>query len=134
MRSFANELPILEGFMTLTKAQLAESVRLRVTLERKEKPLQRSLFPEMERIYFSKQRATRIVGRVFELIKNSLEKGDDVLISGFGKFKVRFRWAKKGRNPQTGESIIIPSRRTVTFHPSRKLREKMNAEPPRGGR
>ena len=112
--------------MTLTKAQLAESVRLRVTLERKEKPLQRSLFPEMERIYFSKQRATRIVGRVFGLIKNSLEKGDDVLISGFGKFKVRFRWAKKGRNPQTGESIIIPSRRTVTFHPSRKLREKMN--------
>ncbi|RLB42991.1 MAG: integration host factor subunit alpha [Deltaproteobacteria bacterium] len=120
--------------MTLTKGRLVESVRQRVFFVRKEKPLQRSLFPEMEHVYLSRKRAASIVDTVFELIKGSLEKGDDVLISGFGKFKVRFRWAKKGRNPQTGQSIIIPSRRTVTFHPSRKLREEMNAEPPRGGR
>ena len=112
--------------MTLTKGKLAESVRQRVSFVRKEKPLQRSLFPEMERQYLSRERASKLVDRVFEIMKSSLERGDDVLISGFGKFKVRFRWAKKGRNPQTGQSIIIPSRRTVTFHASKKLKEKMN--------
>lgn len=134
MRDSANELNDPEGSMTLTKARLAESVRQKVSLERRPKPLQRALFPEMERVYLSRQRASRVVHRVFELIKDSLVKGDDVLITGFGKFRVRFRWAKKGRNPQTGEAIIIPSRRTVTFQPSRKLRDKMNAEPPQGSR
>ena len=128
MQGFANELDRLEGFMTLTKARLAESVRQKVSLERKDRSLQRFLFPEMERIYLSKRKATKIVDRVFELIKESLEKGDDVLISGFGKFKVRFRWAKKGRNPATGQSIVIPSRRVVTFQASQKLRKKMNQE------
>jgi len=112
--------------MTLTKAKLAESVRQRVSFKRKERPLQRTLFPDMERAYLTTDRARKLVDRVFDLIESSLEKGDDVLISGFGKFKVRFRWAKKGRNPQTGQSIIIPSRRVVTFQASQKLREKMN--------
>jgi len=112
--------------MTLTKAKLAESVRRRVSFSRKDKPLQRSLFPEMDHLPLPKKRAQELVDAVFELIKGRLEKGEDVLISGFGKFKVRFRWAKKGRNPATGDSIIIPSRTTVTFHPSKKLREKMN--------
>ncbi len=126
MRGFANKLHSFEGSMTLTKGKLVESVRQRVSLVRKQKPFQRSLFPEMERQYLSKERASKLVDRVFEIIKSSLERGDDVLISGFGKFKVRFRWAKKGRNPQTGQSIIIPSRRIVTFQASKKLREKMN--------
>ncbi|MBU0734911.1 MAG: HU family DNA-binding protein, partial [Proteobacteria bacterium] len=63
-----------------------------------------------------------------EKIKYTLARGQDVLITGFGKFQVKFRWARKGRNPQTGETIIIRSSRTVTFKASRKLREKMNED------
>jgi len=51
-----------------------------------------------------------------------------VLISGFGKFNVKFKWARKGRDPRTGESIILDSRRIVTFQASQKLKAKMNPQ------
>jgi len=76
--------------------------------------------------FLNQKRATEIIDSLFEKVKESLAKGEDVLIPGFGKFQVKFKWARKGRNPQTGETIIINSRRTVTFKVSRKLRDKMN--------
>ena len=60
------------------------------------------------------------------LFKRSLESGEDVLVSGFGKFKVREKKARKGRNPATGEGVILDPRRVVTFHCSGKLRKKIN--------
>jgi integration host factor subunit alpha len=112
--------------MTLNKAGIARSVMENVGFKRRRKGPQLFLFPELDRIFLSRERADAIVGSLFEKIKYTLARGQDVLITGFGKFQVKFRWARKGRNPQTGETIIIRSSRTVTFKVSRKLREKMN--------
>ena len=112
--------------MSLNKARIVKSVMLDVGFKRRRKGPQLFLFPELDRIFLSRERADQIVGSLFEKIKDTLVKGEDVLIPGFGKFQVKFKWARKGRNPQTGETIIINSRRTVTFKVSRKLRDKMN--------
>ena len=77
-------------------------------------------------IYFQKNQSTEIVENLLELIKKTLESGDDVLVSGFGKFRVREKKARRGRNPATGESMILDPRRVVTFHCSGKLRRKIN--------
>jgi integration host factor subunit alpha len=77
-------------------------------------------------IYFQKNQSTEIVETLLELIKKTLESGDDVLVSGFGKFRVREKKARKGRNPATGENMILDPRRVVTFHCSGKLRRKIN--------
>jgi len=77
-------------------------------------------------IYFQKNQSTEIVENLLELIKKTLESGDDVLVSGFGKFRVREKKARKGRNPATGENMILDPRRVVTFHCSGKLRRKIN--------
>ena len=66
------------------------------------------------------------VEALLEIIKETLESGDDVLVSGFGKFRVREKKARKGRNPATGENMILDPRRVVTFHCSGKLRRKIN--------
>ena len=63
---------------------------------------------------------------LIEVIKRSLASGDDVLVSGFGKFKVREKKVRKGRNPATGQDLILEPRRVVTFHCSGKLRKKIN--------
>lgn len=75
---------------------------------------------------FLKNQSVELVESLLELIKSSLESGDDVLISGFGKFCVKHKKARKGRNPATGEDAILPARRVVTFKCSGKLREKVN--------
>lgn len=75
---------------------------------------------------FPKNQSTEIVETLLELIKKTLESGDDVLVSGFGKFRVREKKARKGRNPATGENMILDPRRVVTFHCSGKLRRKIN--------
>ena len=62
------------------------------------------------------------------MLRQSLEEGDDVLISGFGKFSVHEKNQRRGRNPQTGEPMTLPSRKVVTFKCSGKLREKVNGE------
>ena len=78
---------------------------------------------------FTKGESAKIIETVFELIKQSLEDGDDVLISSFGKFSVKEKHKRRGRNPQTGESMAIPPRRVVTFHYSTVLKEKINQAP-----
>jgi len=112
--------------MSLNKARIVNSVMETVRFKRKRKGSQLFLFPELDCTFLNRKRASEIVGSLFEKVKESLAQGEDVLIPGFGKFQVKFKWARKGRNPQTGETIIINSRRTVTFKVSRKLREKMN--------
>jgi len=73
-----------------------------------------------------KQESTIIVEALLEIIKHTLESGEDVLISGFGKFCVKDKTKRKGRNPQTGNSLILDARRIVTFKCSRTLKENLN--------
>ena len=75
---------------------------------------------------FPKNQSVEITEALLELIKSSLEAGDDVLVSGFGKFCVNDKQTRKGRNPATGEDLILPARRVVTFKCSGKLRDKVN--------
>ena len=63
---------------------------------------------------------------MLELIKRSLESGEDVLISGFGKFCLNQKLERRGRNPATGKAMMLAPRKTVTFRCSGKLREKLN--------
>jgi integration host factor subunit alpha len=86
----------------------------------------------VEQVYnelgFPRNQSVEIVESLIEIIKASLESGDDVLVSGFGKFCVREKAERKGRNPATGEDAILPARRVVTFKWSGKLRDKVNGE------
>lgn len=77
------------------------------------------------KIGFSKKDSTEIVERVFEAIKHALESGESVKIAGFGKFEVRQKRARRGRNPQTGEEIEISARKVLSFRPSQILRDAM---------
>jgi integration host factor subunit alpha len=92
--------------MTLTKTQLVESIA--------------------EQNGFPKNQSSKIVVILLEIIKFSLESGDDVLISGFGKFCVKEKRERKGRNPATGEDMMLRPRKTVTFKCSGKLKDKIN--------
>lgn len=67
-----------------------------------------------------------VVESLLEIIKGTLEKGEDVLVSGFGKFCVKCKNERKGRNPATGTDMMLPARRVVTFKCSGKLRGKIN--------
>ena len=82
-----------------------------------------------EKIGFSRKESAEIVDLVFNLIKETLETGDKIKISGFGNFVVREKQSRKGRNPQTGQEIQISARRVLTFKPSQVLRKALNAEP-----
>jgi integration host factor subunit alpha len=75
---------------------------------------------------FQKKRAIEIVESLLELIKFTLASGEYVLISGFGKFCVNEKHQRRGRNPATGEDMILAARRVVTFKCSGQLREKIN--------
>jgi len=77
---------------------------------------------------FTKKKAVEIIESLLEIIKNNLEKNDDVLISGFGKFCVKNKNQRRGRNPATGSDLILRERKVVTFKCSGKLRDKINAE------
>ena len=92
--------------MTLTKAQMVNEIA------------QQNGFP--------KTQSAEIVETVLELIKKALASGGDVLISGFGKFCVKEKKEREGRNPATGDDIILAPRRVVTFKCSGKLRDKIN--------
>jgi integration host factor subunit alpha len=94
--------------MTLTKAQIIESIQ--------------------NQTGFPKNRSSEIVETLLEIIKSTLASGEDVLISSFGKFCVREKRERKGRNPATGNSMILQSRKVVTFKCSGKLREKINTD------
>jgi len=75
---------------------------------------------------FPKNRSQKITENLLEIMKSAMESGDDVLVSGFGKFCVNDKQIRKGRNPATGEDLILPARRVVTFKCSGKLRDKVN--------
>jgi len=92
--------------MTLTKAHIVENL--------------------FNQNVFTKTESAQIVETLFELIKQSLASSDDVLISGFGKFSVKGKNQRRGRNPQTGDPIILSPRRVVTFKCSGVLRERIN--------
>ena len=91
--------------MTLTKADFAER-----------------LFDELG---IDKREAKKMVELFFEEIKRSLEQGKPVKISGFGKFELRDKTSRPGRNPKTGEEIPITARRVVTFRASQKLKANL---------
>jgi len=92
--------------MTLTKADIADTIS--------------------DQAGYTKKESLKIVDCLFEYIKTSLENNDHVLISGFGKFSVKDKRARKGRNPQTGDLILLSPRRVVTFKYSGKLRDMIN--------
>jgi integration host factor subunit alpha len=75
----------------------------------------------------TKAQATDSVEAFLRLSKNSLINGSDLLLSGFGKFNVKDKNARRGRNPQTGDELTLDARRVVTFKPSGILRDKINA-------
>ena len=94
--------------MTLTKSHLIDAIA--------------------EQNGFTKKKSTETVETILELIKLELATGDDVLISGFGKFCVKEKGERRGRNPSTGEDMIMRSRKVVTFKCSGKLRDRVNGE------
>src|SRR5256885_1309156 len=96
--------------MTMTKADIVERI--------------------YERVGFSKKEATEVVESIFELVKRHLERGEKVKVSGFGNFVVNEKRPRKGRNPQTGEEIVISGRRVLTFKASQVLKKTMNGGPP----
>ncbi len=85
-----------------------------------------------EKVGFSKKEAAEIVEMVFDTIKETLERGEKIKISGFGNFIVRDKKSRVGRNPQTGEEIEISARRVLTFRPSQVLKNALNAGVPGG--
>ncbi len=76
---------------------------------------------------FSKKESAEIVDVVFEKIKETLERGEKIKISGFGNFVVRQKDERTGRNPQTGQEIKIAPRRVLTFKPSQVLKNSINS-------
>ncbi len=75
---------------------------------------------------YTKKLSVEMVETLLELIKRSLESGENVLISGFGKFCMKEKKQRRGRNPSTGEDMTLEPRKVVTFTCSRKLRDKIN--------
>jgi len=92
--------------MTLTKIQIIESIQ--------------------NQTGFPKNKSSEIVESLLEIIKNTLASGEDVMISGFGKFNVREKNERKGRNPATGEAMMLAQRKVVTFRCSGQLRDRIN--------
>ena len=92
--------------MTLTKAKIVDAIHTELG--------------------FPKNRSAELIEILLEQIKNTLGKGEDVLISGFGKFCVKEKKERRGRNPATGNDMMLAQRRVVTFRCSHLLREKIN--------
>lgn len=94
--------------MTLTKSNIVDSVYERTELTKKE--------------------AAEYVNEVLELMKETLESGEEIKVSGFGKFEVRHKEERMGRNPQTGDEIMIPERKVWRFKVSQVLKDELNGE------
>lgn len=92
--------------MTLTKADIVKAVE--------------------ETNGFTKKKSIETIDVLLEIIKGTLASGEDVLVSGFGKFQVRQKGERRGRNPATGDELMLKPRRVVTFKSSGKLRDKVN--------
>jgi integration host factor subunit alpha len=81
-----------------------------------------------DRLGISQQESRQLVERFFKIMKETLTQGEDLLISGFGKFSVRQKKARRGRNPQTKESLTIGARKVVVFKASRVLRQRLSGQ------
>jgi len=81
-----------------------------------------------EKIGLPKNDSTDVVELLFETMKRTLERGENLKISGFGSFNVRNKKSRLGRNPQTGQAMEIIARKVVTFKPSQVLRDVLNPE------
>jgi integration host factor subunit alpha len=79
-----------------------------------------------EKVGFSKKEAVRVVETLFDVMKETLERGEKIKISGFGNFMVRNKRTRRGRNPQTGDDIEISARKILTFKPSQVLKNELN--------
>jgi integration host factor subunit alpha len=79
-----------------------------------------------DQVGLSKSQSQSVVEKLFEIIKQALEKEEDILISGFGKFAVKNKSERRGRNPQTTEELRLRARRVVVFKTSGVLRDKIN--------
>ena len=77
---------------------------------------------------FTKKKSVEIIETLLEIMKSTLAKSEDVLISGFGKFCVKQKKQRRGRNPATGDDLILKERKVVTFKCSGKLRDKINGQ------
>ena len=75
---------------------------------------------------FTKKKSVDIIESLLEIMKSTLEKSEDVLVSGFGRFCVKNKRKRRGRNPATGEDLILRERKVITFKCSGKLRYKIN--------
>jgi integration host factor subunit alpha len=80
-----------------------------------------------DQLGISRPEARQVVGRLFRIMKDTLSQGEDLLISGFGKFSVRQKRARQGRNPQTKERLTITARTLVGFKTSGTLRRRINS-------
>ena len=94
--------------MTLTKIQIVESIHNQTS--------------------FSKNRSLQIVETLLEVIKSTLASGEDVLVSNFGRFCVKEKAERRGRNPATGDDLMLEPRKVVTFRCSGKLRNRVNSK------
>jgi len=79
-----------------------------------------------DQVGLSKNQSQNVIERLLEIMKQALEKGEDVLVSGFGKFVVKEKSSRRGRNPQTSEELQLRARRVVVFKTSGVLRDKIN--------
>ena len=86
------------------------------------------IIKQVEALGFTRKKATETVENLLGIIKSSLESGEDVLVSGFGKLCVKEKAPRRGRKPATGEDMVLEARRVVTFKPSGKLRDRVNAK------
>ena len=84
------------------------------------------LVASVNELGFTKKKSVEIIETLIEIMKGTLEKGEDVLISGFGKFCVKNKNSRRGRNPATGSDLILRERKVITFKCSGKLREQIN--------
>jgi integration host factor subunit alpha len=79
-----------------------------------------------EKVGFPKSEVAKIVETVFDLIKETLQREDKIVVSGFGNFVIRNKRARRGRNPQTGDHLEITARRVLMFKPSLVLKTSLN--------
>ena len=84
------------------------------------------IIEELAKTGLTRKRSGEMLENLLKVIKGTLENGEDVLISGFGKFCVKEKGRRKGRNPATGDDLILSERRVVTFNCSPVLRNKIN--------
>ena len=87
-----------------------------------------TIFEDIAKLGFTNKRSQEISESLLEIMKETLGSGEDVLISGFGKFCVKHKRQRRGRNPATGDDLLLGERSVVTFKPSTILRDRINGK------